>query len=90
MANPERDNAVERLDAALAEQDRMSECFDAAVGTSTELRAHNGRAAGDEVRAREAWVHWVEDEHYRGVNAGPFELLAETPELAPGPAGRGS
>ena len=35
------------------------------------------RAAGDQVTAREAWVHWVDDEGYRGLNAGPFELLAE-------------
>jgi hypothetical protein len=83
MASKERDSAVERLDAALVEQDRLSERFDTAVGTSTELRAYAGlQAAGEQVRAREAWIHWVEDKDYRGVNAGPFELLSESRERA--------
>jgi len=52
--------------------------FDAAAGTSTELGAYvRLRAASDQVSAREAWVNWVDDEGYRGLNAGPFELLAE-------------
>jgi hypothetical protein len=88
MTSQERDSAVERLDAALIEQDRLSDRFDAAVGTSTELRAYAGlQAAGEQVRAREAWVHWVEDEDYRGVNAGPFELLSELRSPRP-PRGR--
>ena len=79
MASRERDGAVERLEAALVEQDRLGERFDAAVGTSTEFRAYvRFRAAADRVTAREAWVHWVADEGYRGLNAGPFELLAES------------
>jgi hypothetical protein len=78
MASQERDSAVERLEAALVEQDRLGERFDAAVGTSTEFGAYvRFRAAADQVTAREAWVHWVADEGYRGLNAGPFELLAE-------------
>ena len=81
MANQERDSAVERLDAALVEQDRLSERFDAAVGTTTEFGAFvRLRAAGAQVRAREAWVNWVDEEGYRGLNAGPFELLAESQE----------
>ena len=66
MASEERDRAVQRLEAALVEQDRLGERFDAAVGTS----------------AREAWLNWVDDEGYRGLNAGPFELLAESRALA--------
>jgi hypothetical protein len=92
MSSHERDSAVERLEAALGEQDRLGERFDAAVGTSTEFRAYVGlKAAGEQVRARETWVNWVEDESYRGVNAGPFELLSERRELARtgGPDGRG-
>ncbi len=79
MASQEHDRAVQRLEAALVEQDRLRERFDGAAGTSTELGAHvRVRAAGDQVRAREAWLHWVDDESYRGLNAGPFELLAES------------
>ena len=75
----EHDSAEQRLEAVLAEQDRMSQRYDAAIGTSTELSAHvRLRAAGDQVAAREAWLHWVDDESYRGLNAGPFELLAES------------
>ena len=74
----EHDSAVQRLEAVLAEQDRLSQRHDAAIGTSTELGARvELRAAGDQVAAREAWLHWVDDESYRGLNAGPFELLAE-------------
>jgi hypothetical protein len=67
----EHDSAVQRLEAVLARA--------AAIGTSTELGAYvRLRAAGDQVAAREAWLHWIDDESYRGLNAGPFELLAES------------
>jgi hypothetical protein len=79
MASEGHDSAVRRLEAAVVEQNRMSERYDAAIGTSTEFGAYvRLRAAGDEVAARESWVNWVDDESYRGLNAGPFELLALT------------
>jgi hypothetical protein len=79
MASEERDRALQRLDVALVEQDRLGERFDAAVGTSKEFGAYvRPRAAGDQVAARAAWLNWVDDERYRGLNAGPFELLAES------------
>lgn len=68
----EHDSAIERLEGALMEQ---------AAGTATELVACAQRA---EVAARQAWVHWVDDEAYRGVNAGPFELRASDPAGADG------
>ena len=75
----EHDSAVQRLETVRAEQDRLSQRYDAAIGTSTELGARvRLRAAGDQVAAREAWLHWIDDESYRGLNAGPFELLAES------------
>ena len=78
MASQEHAGAVERLEVALVERDRLRERFDAAVGTSTEFGAYARlRAAGDQVTARQAWLSWVDDEGYRGLNAGPFELLAE-------------
>jgi hypothetical protein len=92
MARQQRESAGERLDGALVEQDRLSERYDAAVGTSAELGAYvRLRAAGDEVKAREAWLNWVDDEGHRGLNAGPFELLSESRELAgtTGPESRG-
>jgi hypothetical protein len=83
MASREHDSAVQRLEAALLEQDRLGDRLDAAVGTSTEFGAYvRLRAAGEQVRAREAWVDWVDDESYRGLNAGPFELLAERRETS--------
>jgi hypothetical protein len=79
IASKERDRASQRLEAALVEQNRLGERFDAAVGTSTEFGAYvRLRGAGDQVRAREAWLNWVDGEGYRGLNAGPFELLAES------------
>jgi hypothetical protein len=84
MPSEERDCATRRLEAALVEQHRLAECFEAAIGTSSELGAYvRLRAAGDEVRAREAWANWVGDDGYRGLNAGPFELLAEDSSARP-------
>lgn len=81
MTGHEHDSAVERLAAALEEQDRSSERYDAAIGTSTELRAYAALcAAGEEVSARGAWLNWVDDERYRGLNAGPFSMLGENSE----------
>jgi hypothetical protein len=80
MASEERDRAMQRLEAALAEQDRLGQRYGAAVGTSTEFGAYvRLRAAGDQVTARQAWLNWVDDEGYRGLNAGPYELLTEKP-----------
>ena len=74
----EHDCAERRLGAALAEQHRSSERYDAAVGKSAELPAEVAvHAADQEVAARDAWLRWVDDDAYRGLNAGPFELLAE-------------
>ena len=79
MARGQHDRAVERLEAALVEQARLGERFDAAVGTSTEFQAYvQLGAAGDLVAARDAWLKWVDDDGYRGLNAGPFELFAES------------
>ena len=78
MASQERDRAMQRLEAALGEQHRLRERFDSTIGTSSEFGAYvRLRAAGDQVAARDAWLNWVDDEGYRGLNAGPFELLAE-------------
>jgi hypothetical protein len=63
MTDREHDSAVRSLTAALEDQDRSSERYDAAVGTSTELRAYASLcAAGDEVAARGAWLDWVDDQ----------------------------
>ncbi len=79
MASQEHDRALQRLEAALVEQNRLGERFDAAIGTSTESGAYARlRDAADQVTARKAWANWVDDEGYRGLNAGPFELLSES------------
>jgi hypothetical protein len=83
MASQEHDRALQRLEVALVEQTRLGERFDAAIGTSSEFGAYvRLRAAADQVTARQAWVNWVDDEGYRGLNAGPFELLAESRETS--------
>jgi hypothetical protein len=76
----EHDRAEQRLHAALVEQDRSHERYDAAVGGSALLLAAVGlHAADQEVAARDAWLRWVDDDGYRGLNAGPFELRAGDP-----------
>ena len=74
----EHARAERLLGAALAEQHRSRERYDAAVGRSAHLLAAVAlRAADQEVAARDAWLRWVDDDGYRGLNAGPFELLVE-------------
>jgi hypothetical protein len=72
MESKERGSARQRLQAAEVEQDRLAEQLDTAVGTSSELEADvRLRAADKQVAAREAWVHWVDDENYPGAQRGP-------------------
>jgi hypothetical protein len=74
----EHDRAVQRLNAALAEQDRLTGCHEAARDTPSELSAEvDLRAADEQVAAREAWLNWVDDDAYGGLNAGPFDLRRE-------------
>ncbi len=80
MTSPEHENAVRRLDLEQVERGRLRERYEGAIGTIAESAA--GRrlgAAGDRVAAREAWLRWIDEDSYRGLNAGPFELLAEQP-----------
>jgi hypothetical protein len=73
----EQDRAERRLRAALADQRRSRDRYDAAVGRFAHLHAAIGLHAADEaVAARDAWLRWVDDDRYRGLNAGPFELRA--------------
>ena len=79
MSSELHEDAVLRLEAGLREQDRLDDSYAAAIGTSSEIGAYERlRDAGARVAAHETWLHWVDDESYRGLNAGPFELLAET------------
>jgi anti-sigma regulatory factor (Ser/Thr protein kinase) len=72
------DCAVQRLEEALVEQDRLCMSFDSAVGTSTEFGAYvRLQRASEHVAARQTWLNRVDNESYRGINAGPFELAAD-------------
>lgn len=74
-ASREREDALQRLDAALAEQDRLSQLLDEAVGTSTELSAYvRLQAAGEEVAAQQAWMNWIETASHAGTQLAEFEL----------------
>jgi hypothetical protein len=74
----EHDRAAQRLEAALAEQHRLSDCYDAATGRAADLTAEVAlHAADQEVAARETWLKWVDDDSYHGLNAGPFDLQRE-------------
>jgi hypothetical protein len=74
----EHDRAAQRLEAALAEQHRLSDRRDEATGGPADLVAEVAlHAADQEVAARETWLKWVDDDGYHGLNAGPFDLRRE-------------
>jgi anti-sigma regulatory factor (Ser/Thr protein kinase) len=76
--NHVHDSAAQRLEEALTEEDRLGMSFDAAIGTSTEFGAYvRLQRASEQVAARQTWLNWVDNESYRGINAGPFELAAD-------------
>ena len=81
------ERAQQRLTVALAEKTRLTSRFEAAADTPGELSAGVELCAADEqVTARDAWLKWVDDDGYRGLNAGPFGLRREL-ERALGPVG---
>ena len=72
------DGAVQRLRAAIADQDRLTYLYEAAIGTSDEATTDAARRGADQqVMARDAWLKWVDDDGYRGLNAGPFAVRRE-------------
>jgi hypothetical protein len=78
ITNEEHDRAIERLDAALSVRTRRTDDYVAATGTDGELSATVALyAAAEDVAARDAWLKWVDDESYHGLNAGPFALRSE-------------
>jgi len=77
-ASLEHERAQRRLGVALVEQRRLRDDYTAAVGTPAELGADAAlHAADQEVAARDAWLKWVDDDGYHGLNAGPFDLRSE-------------
>jgi hypothetical protein len=80
MTSKTRDSARQRLDAALGEQDRLSDRYDAAKGTSNELSAYMRlRAASGEVTARGRWLEWIVSDEY---SLAPHPEGALTEDLA--------
>jgi hypothetical protein len=83
MTSEDHDSAVLRLNAALGEQDRLSERYDAAVGTSTELGAYvRLRAAGDQVAARQAWLTGSTTRATEGSTRGRSSCWPRAAQLA--------
>lgn len=82
MTTPEHDSAVQRLDVEHLEQERLRVRYNAATGAPADHRRLG--AADDQVAPREAWPRWIDEDSYRGLNAGPFELLAVRPSLGVG------
>jgi hypothetical protein len=63
MTSAAHEEAVDRLEDGLREQDRLGESYDAAIGTSSEMGAYERlRAAGTRVAAHETYLHWVDDD----------------------------
>jgi len=77
-ATVEHDRAEQRLGAARAEHARLSDRYETAIGTFGELDAEVALHAADQrVAARDAWLKWIDDDRYHGLNAGPFDLRRE-------------
>ena len=75
ILSAEHDRAVQRLTAAVTEEERLTVRFTAALGTSAERSADVAvHAASQHVAARDAWLKWIDDASYRGLNAGPFTV----------------
>jgi len=86
MASTEHESAARRLDLEQVEHQRLRERYEGAIGTTAESGFYRRlRAAGDQVAARKAWLRWIDQDSYRGLNAGPFELLAEQSGLGSAP-----
>ena len=67
MTSDARNDAVQQLEAALVEQDRLGDRYRAVIGTSSEFSAYSHlRGASDEVAAREAWLKSVDDDGLGG------------------------
>jgi hypothetical protein len=63
MMRDARIDAMQQLEAALLEQDRLGEQYRAAIGTSSEFGAYvRLRGASDEVAGRGAWLASLDDE----------------------------
>jgi hypothetical protein len=66
MTVTEHKSAVQRLDAARCERDRLSDRYEASKGTSNELSAYvRLRAAGEDVTARGHWLDWLDSSDRR-------------------------
>jgi hypothetical protein len=64
-SSEQHDDAVRRLDAALAEQDRRHDQHEAARGTPRELNAYGGLCeANEQVAARDCWLNWLDENDY--------------------------
>jgi hypothetical protein len=62
MTNDARESGVQRLAAAVLEQERLDKRYEAAQGTSSEFGAYvRLRGANDEVAARQAWLDLIDD-----------------------------
>jgi len=67
MTRGARTEAVQRLNVALAEEDRLGERYRAAIGTSSEFGAYvRLSGASDEVAARDAWLKSLDDDRPNG------------------------
>jgi hypothetical protein len=74
------DDAVGRLEAARAEQDRRRDRHEAALGTSLEHNAHARLCeANERVAAGEKWLEWI-DQH---ADRGRPRALSEEDEMTP-------
>jgi hypothetical protein len=69
---PPHDDAVRRLEGALAEQGRRRRQYEAAFETSLELNAYVRLSEANEwVATRARWLEWVDQHWDRGRSSAP-------------------
>ena len=79
-AGGRHDDAVGRLEAARAEQDRRRDRYEAALGTALEPNAYARLCeANERAAAGEKWLEWID----RHADRGRSRALSEEDEMTP-------
>jgi hypothetical protein len=79
---PQHDDAVGRLEGALAEQDRRRHQYEAAVETSLEPNAYARLCeANERVVTRARWLEWIDQHCDRGLRPREIDSASEEDEM---------
>jgi hypothetical protein len=81
---PQHDDAVGRLEGALAEQGRRRHQYEAAFETSLEPNAYARLCeANERVATRARWLEWIDQRWDRGLGPREIDSASEEDEMTP-------